>query len=405
MMWRKEFGYDYTKNMDYLVTAIVILALIGFIMQRSILFMVIGLFVAYLLLNKLYNHTIDKRLELKNPRKSIRLFVDENSVLPVTLENRSIFPMINGHLQFRIDQTVDAFDYVVDHDRHRSQLRIPLSIIGKRKTTIEIPIRATKRGVARIRNIEYTFPHLFHFDHITLKFNPFFYLEFVVFPKPKPIQGIEASFQLTPGAQRSPFSPFEDTQSMLGTRDYQYSDPFHRINWKASVKTQELQTNVYENVVDMSYVFLVNVGTKNSFSWNEVSSDMEDNIAYTAYLCQYLTDKGFPFEIAINARKPGKVPYLHLPEGEGKTHYVHALEMLARIHQQPMMIPFHQMLHRIGHQFLKPKTVVLIGDIPEEAISTLKSWERMQHHIVHIERIGDSAAMKRWGKDAIQHAT
>ena len=205
---------------------------------------------------------------------------------------------------------------------------------------------------------------------------------------------------MIPGRERTNLSPFEDVQSPLGTRDYSYNDPFHHINWKASVKTQILQTNVYDKVVDMSFVFIVNLEVNNS-NMKCFKENLENLLSYTAYLSQYATGKRFSFEIVINARKPGKVPYVHLQEGEGKVHYAQALETLARINSQSMITPFHHMLHQVGKQFFTPKTIILIGEIPSGTSQIMKTWKQTQTAIFQIHQTDDGAVMKSFTEEVM----
>lgn len=404
MMWQKEFGTANGKNTDYLLAAIVVLVAIGFFLKKPILFLIVGLFAAYLLLNKLYDKKIGEKLELENPRQVLRMFPGDEAEMQFEWQNRSIFPIINGEFQFQTEPAIKALKYVESTSKYWNQFHMPLSVIGKGKVTITLPIRAEKRGTSRVKNLQYVFPHLFNFDRVTLKYNPFFYMEYVVFPKPLQVNGLEPLTYVTPGSQRTNFSPFEDMQSAHGTRAYSYHDPFRRINWKASAKTQELQTNMYDKVVDMSYVFLVNIGVTRGLNIAQLTKNLENLLSYTAYLCEYATKQGIPYEIAINARKPGKTPYVFMPEGEGRTHYVHALELLARVHPQSMVIPFDQTLYRIGQQFDKPKTIIVLGEIPPGAEVMIDKWKYKQKNIFHIEAAEGEAYMKRWAKDVAYHA-
>src|SRR5690625_3192130 len=269
-----------------------------------------------------------------------------------------------------------------------------LSILSKKKTINELPVRAEHRGVAKINNITLSFPHLFNYDQATLKFTQFYYTEYVVLPELLPVQGAEAVFHMMPGSGYATFSPFEDIQSPRGTRDYSFSDPFHRINWNASVKTQQLQTNVYEKMVDRSFVFIVNVGQDNHLNMAVFNRNLEKLLSRAAYLCHYATEKDVPYEIFLNTRKPGKVPYIHLPEGEGQLHYGHALEMLARVHKQSMIVPFNQMLHRLGKHFYKPKTVVVIGEVPSGAAEIIDTWKQARHSVYHISDADEEAIVR-----------
>src|SRR5699024_30032 len=152
-----------------------------------------------------------------------------------------------------------------------------------------------------------------------------------VFPKLLPVAQVDQLFELIPGDEVTNFSPYEDIQSPLGTRAYSFSDPFHRINWKATAKTQQLQTNIYEKTIDKSYFFIVNLTNEKSSlpKPNQLSSDLEELLSYTAYLTQQATKEKVSYQIAINARRFGDRPYVHLPNGQGNAHYMNTMEMLA----------------------------------------------------------------------------
>lgn len=404
MIWHKEFGSGQQKSFDYMLVAIIIFCLIGIIFSNQIAFLGVGVFTAYLIVYKLYDTGIGKQLDLKNPRMTIKLFPEEESTLTFELSNQSVFPLVNGEFQFQTGAAIRAYEHAGETDKYWTQINVPLSIFRKRKITVEIPVVAQERGVSRINNITYIFPHLFNFDLLTLKFNGFYYTEFIVFPKLLSVQNTEMVFHMIPGIGRSNMSPFEDIQSTLGTRDYSYSDPFHRINWNASVKSQKLQTNVYEKVVDISYVFIVNLGIKDNKNMTKFNQNLEDLLSYTAYLSEYATKKGVPFEIFINSRKPGKVPYVHLSEGEGKNHYGQTLEMLARIHKHSMIFPFNQMLHRLGKHFSKPKTIIFIGNIPAGTQQIMDSWRVQQKSAFHVIQEDDVAMIKSLKKDGMNDA-
>ena len=404
MMWQREFASHHLRSFDYMLVAIIVFFLIGIITANSIAFLGVGVFTAFLIVFKFYDNGIGKRLELKNGHTAIKLFPKEESTLAFELSNPSIFPIINGEFQFQTGSAIRAYKHVEETDKYWNKITVPLSMFSKRKTIIEIPVVAQERGVSRIMNITYIFPHLFSFDLQTLKFKDIFYTEFIVFPKLLPVQNTEIVFHMIPGEGRSNISPFEDIQSPMGTRDYSYSDPFHRINWNASVKSQQLQTNVYEKIVDMSYVFIVNLGLAKNDHMARFNQNMEDLLSYTAFLSEHAAKKGVPFEIFINSRKPGNVPYIHFSEGEGKNHYGRALEMLARIHKQSMITPFNQMLHRLGKHVSKPKTIIFIGNIPAGTKEVMDSWRVQQQSVFQIVQRDDMAILKPFGKDGLKDA-
>lgn len=405
MMWRKEAGTDDSRSYEYILIALIVFFIIGVIYQSSIVFIGVGIFAAYLIAYKIYDRSVGRSLSLKNRPASIKLFPEEEEILRFDIENQSIFPLINGQLTFQLGSAIKAYT-ITNKEDYWKELYLPLSLIQKKKTIIEIPIRAEQRGVARVQNISYTFPHLLNFSMLRLRYTDYYRTEVIVYPKLLPVQGIEAVYHMMQGESRLNYSPFEDIQSPLGTRDYSYSDPFHKINWNATVKTQKLQTNIYEKVVDRSFVFIVNLGTVDTKNMVSFNKNLENLMSYTAFLSEYSTKMGIPFEIFINTRKPGKTPYMHLHEGEGKAHYMHALEMLARVHKQSPILPFNTLLYQIGKQFIKPKTIIFIGDIPNGALGILNSWKQQQRSVYRVMEAESGAIIKPMiVREAIQDAT
>src|SRR5699024_9403203 len=381
MQWKKEVDLNYVKSLDFMLVGIILYFLIAMLFDKPMAFIGIGIFAGFVGIYKIYDKNMDRRIVMKDEPQVIKLFPGETSALEMNMENTSFFPMINGELKLQIGSPIKAYTIQQDEKEYRNLFRIPLSLMQKKKITLSYPIVAEQRGVARISEIRYEFPHLLSFNRIGLRYIPAYQTEFIVFPKLLPVTGIEKVFHMVPGQGRTNNSPFEDIQDPLGTRDYHYSDPFHQINWKASVKSQALQTNVYQKVVDMSYVFIVNLGESSKTSMTTFNKELEKLMSYTAYLSEYAAKNNLPFEIHINARKYGDIPYVHLTEGSGKVHYGKTLEMLARISKQTMTVPLKQMLYSLGKQITKLKTLVLLGDAPAEALHVMGTWKQKQHSI------------------------
>ncbi|MBC5638260.1 DUF58 domain-containing protein [Ornithinibacillus sp. BX22] len=405
MRWRKEAGTGDSRSFEYILLAILVFFIIGVIFRSAVVFIAVGIFAAYLIGYKIYDKSIVRSLNLKNNTRTIKLFPGEEESFTFEIENRSMFPLINGEFSFQIGSAIKAYTIAKKDEDYWKELQLPLSILQKKKTVLEFPIRAEQRGVARVKNITYDFPHLLNFSRLRLRYYDFYQTEFIVYPKLLPVNGINAVFHMMPGDSRLNYSPYEDVQSPLGTRDYSYSDPFHKINWKATVKTQKMQTNIYEKVVDRTFVFIVNLSTENDKNMVSFNKNLENLLSYTAYLSEYATKMRIPFEIYINARKPGKIPYVHLHEGEGKTHYMYALEMLARIHKQAPILPFNKMMFQVGKQFIKPKTIIFIGDLTGGSMEMMSSWKQVQNSIYQVVAGEGGAAIRPVAREAIKNAT
>ena len=388
-MWEKIMEVDSTKMTDYVILVCIFLAVVGGITTRQIFFVIGFLFVLYLFLNLWYEKVMGEKLILKNTKQTIRLFPGDKETLFFHFQNDSIFPFVNGKFRF---QTGNAIITPEISEQHHDQFELPLALFSKGKTTLAVNVHAKNRGVAKISNIIFQYPHLFKFHSITLSYIPFFHKEIIVYPQPKKIDGLYKFFQIAPGLQQMRISPFEDIENRIGTRDYQYGDSFKHINWKASAKAQSLQTNTFERVVDKSLIIIVNLQAKENRNFPISSEMLERNLSYTAYLAQFAINQGYPYELFINMKNPGSIPYIHLPEGEGNAHYMHTLEMLARVHQYPMIIPITEMIYRIGQDFKQSKTIIIVGEILTEMNMIIGGW-RSNHQILQIKEVNGAATI------------
>lgn len=384
MTWKKYIHFDMHKNMEYLLIGIVLISIISFIFKRPLLFIIVGLFIIYVVINELYNRSIGKKLQLQNDRTTIHAFPNENVEMTLLFTNHSYIPYINGHLQLSINDVVTTKVHEYVTSGQRSLIKIPASIMGKRKTRAIIPLEANKRGVARVYHLTYKFPHLMNFDHVELTYEPYIYSEIVIFPELKTVRGIEQLLHHLPGDQRIRFSPYEDIQSLIGTREYVSSDPFHRINWNATVKTGELQTNEYERVIDRSFFFIVNIEVENF----ELSV-MEDVLSYTAFIANDVHEQKLPYEMAINARKFGAVPFVYQKQGEGNAHYLQTLDMLARIDRHGVTSRITQVIVSLREELARAHTVVYIGLLSREEHALLQQIVGEHKQVLHVNEEGN----------------
>ena len=192
------------------------LTVIAGITSRPILFVLGGLLAFYLLVNVIYERALTK-LILHNKKQTLRLFPEDKETLIFHFHNPSFFPFLNGTLRFNMGEAITINkDFKMNREH---QFELPLALISKGKTRLHIPVRALKRGTAKIYNISYSFPHLFKFHPITLAYLPFSQTEVIVYPYPLHISGVKQYAQVAAGTQRSKLSPFIDQQERIGTRD------------------------------------------------------------------------------------------------------------------------------------------------------------------------------------------
>lgn len=383
MYWDKEFGGKNRRYYDILLSLSAVLVVIALITGNAVLFLIIGTTIAFVSLSKLYDKQIGEKLTLENPKRTYRMFPDEEVEVDIMVKNHSRYPVINGAFQFSVGNEVKGTSYFYMNKKSMARYSIPLSVFHKGDVRAPITFKAQKRGTTRIHTISYAFPHLLNFDSVMLFYRSFCKTEFVVYPKPLPVNGLKEKFYLTLGNQTTLYSPFEDRLSPMGTRDYISSDSFDRIHWKASAKKQSLQTKVYERNQDITWSFVINITSVTKLGNAHITEHMENLLSYVTYMCQYAVKLGYAFEIHLNARTTG-ASYFHLYEGEGKEHLRSALDLLARVKTDETYMPFEQMLHIINHDMYRPKTIFIIGDITPGAELYTSKWQRKKMGIMQV---------------------
>jgi uncharacterized repeat protein (TIGR01451 family) len=123
--------------------------------------------------------------------------------------------------------------------------RMKIAMVGSRgATTLEYQVEFKMRGYYQIGPLVLEGGDLFGLHrryHVgTL---PHFVL---VYPKVLPLEGYDLSSRRPVGEIRMTHRLFEDPTRIAGVRQYQPGDPLNRINWRATARTGELHSKVYE---------------------------------------------------------------------------------------------------------------------------------------------------------------
>ncbi|RWZ54930.1 DUF58 domain-containing protein [Halobacillus fulvus] len=387
--WKKDIGEHQRKSDDLLLSLAILTGLTGFVINEWILFLPTALFLTMIVVGKWYDRYGGRQLEFVNHKQTIRAFPGDEAEVRLQLKNGSLIPILNGELSFKTDTVITSQQTRVREQRKEYVHSLPLSLVSKGMTGVTMPIVAKRRGVTKLSALHYRFPHLVRFAPVTLNFQPAVQTEVIVYPEQKPIYGVEEVFQMSIGDQTSSVSRFENALMPIGTRDYVSSDPFHKVHWKASAKTQQLQTKVLEKQVDMSWMILVNVTERTKLGNRHVSNHLEDLLSYASFLAYYASKRDYSYELALNMRRPHDTPYYYQPEGNGTAHLKHSLELLARIRSDHLTLPMEEFMYRVNHHLYKRKTVVILGEIPEECQHYMKDWKRRGIRLFHLNPEGD----------------
>ncbi|MEH7382326.1 DUF58 domain-containing protein [Bacillus sp. JJ1533] len=364
MNWQRQISIG--NEMSYMMFLSSAFILVGILSQVFLLVFVGVFFLLFVFLNKYYLKHVGSKIIVSVDKSTIKLFKGEESDFSLMLRQEGMLPILNGHIRIMIDDVIGFKNERKVLETEQIELTLPLTLIGKQISSTSLPFEGKQRGVAKIRTLEIRIPHLFGFGEAYLQYTKPINFETIIYSSPETVGGIEKIVPKNQGEYPIRTSFFEDMTAIVGTRGYVPTDPFNRVHWKASARTNQLQTKIFDKTAQFSWTIIINVREQK----------LEQYLSGLTYLLESATVKNIPFEVFVNVRRAGKTPYIHIPLGKGKEHLARALELIARLSKHSITIPFHYMIHTIGRQQQLSPYLILLGEIEENEQLILRSFAR-----------------------------
>ncbi len=343
--WVKEVHYS--KTYSVLGGVVPFLVILSIILRDMLLFSLAVFFILFIFINKWYLNYVTANLVIPYETITLRLFPEEEGEIAIPIENRGKLPIFNGKWGYYLydhDESVSIIDRD-DKDALPSSYKNPFNIPASARRHFKTKVTAVKRGTAQVRTIELIIYDAFKLSSVRLQYQGSFRGEIIVYPTLSPIGHLEKLYLQERGNHTQPFSLYEDVTMTRGTRDYISGDPFNRVNWKATARTGDLQTKVYENVMLSKWTLILNIRGEDYLK--PTIENLEEVLSQVAYTARFATTNNISFELFINVKVPGSESGLHLPAGEGKHHLMKTLELLARLRHGQVTILEEAMLYNV----------------------------------------------------------
>jgi uncharacterized protein (DUF58 family) len=183
--------------------------------------------------------------------------------------------------------------------------------------------------------------------------------ELIVYPKvyDLPTLGLppERPFGDMKGRQRI----FEDPSRITGLRDYRPGDPMRRIDWKASARSQALQSRVYEPSGTLHMMVALNVDTMEHVWEGYVPELLERLVSLAGSAASYGFESGYAIGLATNGSFPESDRPLRVPVGRTADQLAKVLEALAVIGPFTLS-PLEAVIDREAQRFPFGATLVCV---------------------------------------------
>ncbi|MEQ6378347.1 DUF58 domain-containing protein [Bacillaceae bacterium S4-13-56] len=345
-------------------------------LNRSGVFILASLLLLYILLVVGIDKWAGNQLSLPGGKRTYRMFVGDKAEVPITLKNFSWIPLQNGSLHFTVGNVVSEKTYKkIERYNETEQSSLLLSIPGKSNTEVNLSFEAQRRGVTSISDVHFLFKNVFSLEDISLYLRKNRFIELVVYPEQIEVFGLDDLMIQALGNLRATYSPYEDLLEPAGTRGYVSGDPFHRIHWKSSAKTQQLQTKVYERKWEMSWTIIVNVGTKTRLGNQYISKKIEEYLSVITYFYYRAAKFGIPIELHMNISGYG-ASYFKIEKEDGGEQLKKVLDILARIRTNERIIPIHTVLHMLNQNITYHRHIIFLGEEDDSIPFYFHQWKR-----------------------------
>jgi uncharacterized protein (DUF58 family) len=231
------------------------------------------------------------------------------------------------------------------------------------------------------------------------------------------------------GEQRAPRRLLEDPSRVIGVRDYAYGDSLRRVHWKATARTMQLQSKVYEATTTHALVIFLNVMARLDAYYGIHPELQELAICAAASVTNWAIDSDYAVGLYANTIMfmPDEMPSLsleqdpaerpnvevavsaqlerrriRLPASSSQEQRQRIMEVLARI-QTYFGTNIEEIIQAERNHLPAGSTVVVItGTMSEMLIDTLARMQR-SGHAVTILFVGDTPAPLRLAGISVYH--
>ena len=263
-----------------------------------VLIMLIGAGLVYWAVGQLYARYWNKGLSVEIRFSSDHAVKGDEIELIETVANRKYLPLPYIYVKFQTDKSLfflgkDGSNAVSDK-AYRNDV---FSLMNYQQAVRRIPLRCTKRGIYRIRNVQMVSTGAFMGDVLAAESAQDAVI--TVYPKTADTDRLAVPcFQMMGTVERNKYL-YEDHFMFRGIREYQSYDSMNQVNWTATAKSGQLMVNQYNESTCQQVCILLNVEPEGMIPKEKLS---EESISIASGLAQMFIEQGIQVSLLSNAR-------------------------------------------------------------------------------------------------------
>lgn len=287
--------------------------------------------------------------------------------------------LIHAHLKFHTQFDMD----ISSGERYQNHKSL-FSLLPYMQITRRHRVVCTKRGCYRLNSAYMTCGDLFGWFRTAMPLT--LDVELIVHPKPIPISEVPLPSHSWLGDITVRRWIVEDPFMTAGVREYRPDDPFHRIHWKSSARTGQLQVHRNDFTADRRLMVYLNFELDEKM-WKQVTDPetIERGIRYAAAIVRYAISRGMDAGFGCNGRTIDEDPTrsLRIAPNSGKAHLEQVFDAMARLVIE-RTTPFDT--------FLQEDIERKVSNLDYVFITAYKS-DKMKEHIRRLETNGNAVSV------------
>ncbi|HXF82054.1 MAG TPA: DUF58 domain-containing protein [bacterium] len=322
-----------------------------------------------------------------------RAFYGETVTLTMEVTNRKILPLawleVIDELPVELEVQTGR---VIPSPRQRRQHLVNLfSLRWYERVRRRVPVRCAARGYfplgpARLRSGDvFGFTvrgrDLEHTDHL------------LVYPRLVPLAALGLPALHPRGDVTAPRAVLDDPTRVVGARPYAPTDPLRRIHWKATARTQQLRSKLFEPTSAHRLAVFLNLDTLGRYAEYRgfVRAVLELNILTAASIAAWAIDQGYLTGLYANGYLPRGLRWIRIPPSSGPEHLAQMLEALAQVFPTPVM-PLGDLLQLEASALPWGTTAVVVTAVTDASLQAGLGRLLDAGHAAVVILVGDDAA-------------
>ncbi len=368
-----------------MLSTLIVLLIVSVIAKENALFLLALALLVAAVLSKLWERHCLTGVEYRRSLSQHQVAYGEELQLEIEVANRKLLPLSWLEIEDEIPRELAPTKGKVyaSHKPDRAILANLLALRPYEWVRRRYAIPCLHRGEHFFGPVGLRSGDLFGFVSAerTLEFSE----SVVVFPRVVPLTKLGLPARQPLGDLRAQSWIFEDPSRVAGAREYQPGDSLRRIHWPASVRTQQLQSRVYEATTSHKLMIFLNLSTAElAWSFGYDPDILELGITTAASIANWGLELGYQVGLFTTGLHRGRREDVIVDVGGDPGQWERILVALGRL-QPVSTMTFQSLLDRYSHRLPFGATVIAVtAAIPPPVGAALQGLRARGHAITAV---------------------